>query len=226
MLMTFGGGAFGGSGTSAFGTIGAAGINVIPASPTSGRRDVGDSWLLAVEVRDDVTGCLSDATITATVTRPDTSTSALVVTRQALGFHTAPYVLAAVGRHTAVVAASGLVVGVATFAVDALPVSALPTLATVRAYLGSDTSATDATLSAVLAAETAAQAMACRVPAAYPADLGEALLRRVARNLAARSVPVASFSAFEGGGGEVRRVPQRDPEVARLEAPYRRLVVG
>ena len=67
--------------------------------------------------------------------------------------------------------------------------------------------------------------MACRIPAAYPADLGEALCRRVARNLAARSVPVASFSAFEGGG-TVTRVPQRDAEVARLEGPYRRLVVG
>lgn len=200
---------------------------LLPVSPDAGRLDVGATWLLAVEVRDDITGRLTDATVTATVTRPDTSTSALTVTRQSLGFYTAPYVLAATGRHTAVVLATGAVVGVATFAVDALPVSALPTLATVRAYLASTgpTSFTDADISAALAAETAAQAMACAVPAAYPADLAEALCRRVARNLAARSVPVASFSAFEGGATSTR-VPMKDAEIARLEAPYPRLVVG
>jgi hypothetical protein len=200
---------------------------VILVSPATGRTDVGASWLLAVEVRDDVTGRLTDATVTASVTRPDTSTSALTVTRESVGFYTAPYVLLAAGRHTGVVTVSGDVVGVGTFATDALAVSARPTLTDLRAYLAStgSTGFTDAELSAVLAAEGAAQAMACRVPAAYPADLGEALLRRVARNLAARSVPVASFSAFDGGG-TVQRVPMRDAEVARLEGPYRRLVVG
>lgn len=200
---------------------------VTAVSPAAGRLDVGDTWLLAVEVRDDVTDQLKDATVTATVTRPDTSTSVLTVTRQTLGFFTAPYALAAAGRHTAVVTSSGLVVGVATFAIDALPVAAPPTLADVKAYLASTgpTSFADADLTAVLAAERAAQAMACRVPAAYPADLAEALLRRVARNLAARSVPVASFSAFEGGA-TTTRVPMKDPEIARLEGPYRRLVVG
>lgn len=202
-------------------------MTVTAVTPTTGRSDVGDAWLLAVEVRDDVTGRLTDATVAATVTRPDTTTSVLTVARESTGFYTAPYVLAAPGRHTGIVSVSGVVVGVAAFAIDALSVASLPTLAVVRAYLAStgDTSFTDADISAVLASETAAQAIACRVPAAYPADLGEALCRRVARNLAARSVPVASFSAFEGGG-TVTRVPQRDAEVARLEAPYRRLVVG
>lgn len=63
------------------------------------------------------------------------------------------------------------------------------------------------------------------MPAAYPADLREALLRRVARNLAARAVPVASFTAFDGGATSTR-VPGRDPEVRRLEAPHLRLSVG
>lgn len=199
----------------------------IAVSPTTGRLHVGDSWLLAVDVRDDVTDRLTDATVTCTVTRPDNTTTTPTVTRQSLGYFTASYVLAAAGRHTAVLTAAGAVVSVAPFAVEALAVGALPTLADLKAYLQStgSTSFTDAALSLALAAETAAQAAACRVPAAYPADLREALYRRVARNLAARAVPVAQFSSFEGVG-TATRVPQRDPEVARLEAPYRRLVVG
>lgn len=209
------------------GALGLASPGVTAVSPLTGHSDVGDTWLLAIEVRDDVTGRLTDATVAATVTRPDASTSVLTVTRQSTGFYTAPYILAAPGRHTAVMSASGAVVGVATFAVDALAVAGPPGLAHVLAYLASTgpTSYTDAQVDDALAAERAAQAMACRIPAAYPADLGEALCRRVARNLAARSVPVASFSAFDGGG-TVTRVPQRDAEVARLEGPYRRLVVG
>lgn len=200
---------------------------VTAVSPATGRLDVGATWLLAVEIRDDVTGLLEDATVTATATRPDTTTSALAVTRQSTGLFTAPYVLAAAGRHTAVVAVSGALVGVATFAVDALAVASPPTPTEVQAYLGSagPTSFTLADITAALAAEQAAQAMACRVPAAFPADLREALCRRVARNLAARSVPVASFSSFEGGATSTR-VPMRDAEIARLEGPYRRLVVG
>lgn len=200
---------------------------VIAVSPDAGRLDVGATWLLAVELHDDVTDALKDATVTATVTRPDTSTSSPTVTKQSLGFYTAPYVLAASGRHTAVVTASGLLVGVATFAVDALAVGVLPTAAEVQTYLQSTgaTSFTLADIGLALAAETAAQARSCRVPAEYPADLREALYRRVARNLAARAVPVAQWTAFDGQATGTR-VPAKDVEVARLEAPYRRMVVG
>lgn len=102
-----------------------------------------------------------------------------------------------------------------------------PDVEDVAAYLG-ETSATEDEMAGALAAETAAQSRVCRVPAdpeALSADLREALLRRVARNLAARSVPVATFTSFEGGASSTR-VPASDPEVRRLEAPWRRLVVG
>jgi len=202
-------------------------VPVIAVSPDAGRLDVGDTWLLAVEIRDDVTAELKDATLTSVVTRPDTSTSSPTPVKQSLGFWTASYTLAAAGRHTAVVTASALLVGVASFAVEALAVGLVPTVAEVRAYLQSTgpTSFVDADLTGALAAELAAQARACRVPAQYPPDLREALYRRVARNLAARSVPVASFTAFDGGGTSTR-VPMRDAEVARLEAPFRRMAVG
>lgn len=110
---------------------------------------------------------------------------------------------------------------------------AIPDLAAVQEYLG-DTSWTDADVSGALAAELAAQAAVVR-PAyfldadaegyrAYPADLGEALMRRVARNLAARAVPL---SVAQGDAETAPAyVPRLDPEIRRLEAPYRRLVVG
>lgn len=75
-----------------------------------------------------------------------------------------------------------------------------------------------------LAAETAAQSRVCRIPDPYPADLAEALCRRVARNLAMRGTPLAVPVGDSEGGPAV--LPGRDPEVRRLEAPWRRLVVG
>ena len=92
------------------------------------------------------------------------------------------------------------------------------------AYLGETSWATE-DIAAALAAEAAAQARSCRLPVPLPADLREALLRRVARNLAARAVPVATFTTFEGGASTTR-VPMSDPEVRRLEGPWRRTVVG
>lgn len=99
----------------------------------------------------------------------------------------------------------------------------IPDLAAVKEYLG-DSSWTDAEISAALDAETASQAANCRIPATYPVDLGEALKRRVARNLAVRGVPLS----VQQGDIETTPtyVPRTDPEIRRFEAPYRRLVVG
>ncbi len=98
-----------------------------------------------------------------------------------------------------------------------------PDLSSVKEYLGDAVRGkSDALLGSVLAAEAAAQARVCRVDEAnYPADLAEALCRRVAANLARRSLPLGIQDAELGG----TRVGA-DPEVRRLEAPHRRLVVG
>lgn len=98
------------------------------------------------------------------------------------------------------------------------------TLTDVKTYLG-DVSWTDAEIQGALTAETAAQTNRCTIPEPLPADLAEARMRRVARNLAARAVPLQEFSSFDGGS-TVKTVTRTDPEVVRLEAPYRRLVVG
>jgi len=103
--------------------------------------------------------------------------------------------------------------------------SDLPTLANVKTYLGDAAGRwTDAELTEVLDAETAAQAAACRVVPFYTDDLRAALLRRTMRALALRSLPLAVLQG-DGEGGSIT-LPGRDPEVRRLEAARRKLVLG
>jgi hypothetical protein len=101
-----------------------------------------------------------------------------------------------------------------------------PTADDVELYLG-PTSYTTGEIVDVLAAEKAAQAARCRVPAddaVWPADLTEALCRRVARNLALRGIPLAVLQGDAEAGSLIP--PGRDPEVRRLEGPHRRITVG
>lgn len=79
------------------------------------------------------------------------------------------------------------------------------------------------------AAEKAAQARVCSVPAddaVWPADLAEALFRRTAHNLALRALPLGFEEVISETSATGMRVGGTDAEVRRLEAPYRRLVVG
>lgn len=110
-----------------------------------------------------------------------------------------------------------------------------PNAPIVTAYLaeqGAEWSA-DA-IAAALAAEEANQARRCRVPVPtvdepdpeWPADLAEALCRRVAANLAVRAVPLGVQSSINDFGVSSTRVGGLDREVRRLEAPYRKLVKG
>ena len=102
---------------------------------------------------------------------------------------------------------------------------AIPDLMAVTDYLGDAASRwQEADLTAALAAETAAQARRCTIPDPYPDDLAEALLRRVARNLALRALPLAVLQGDAETG--LMTLPGRDPEVRRLEAPFPRLGVG
>lgn len=95
-------------------------------------------------------------------------------------------------------------------------------------YLG-ETSWSLEEIGGALAAEAAAQLRVCDAPdleadpAADTADFDEALMRRVAVNLARRR-----FLSNVELGDEALLPPQpgRDPEVRRLEAPFRKLVFG
>jgi hypothetical protein len=199
---------------------------VNPYTEQSQTLDVGDEWVISVAILDD-DGDPTDATVGIIVTTPSGSTSSPTVTEDETGLYTATYTIAAEGRHLAVATSSGDVVGVCPFtawAASPTDADAMPDVAEVSLYLGDHSWSSDV-LTSVLAAEASAQRARCKVPAVYPADLREALLRRVARNLAARAVPVATFTSFEGGGTSAR-VPMVDAEIARLEGPYRKRRVG
>jgi hypothetical protein len=163
-------------------------------------------------------------TAVLTVTKPDGTTTTPSLTNDVVGTYQHDYPTLVVGHHSARIVLTGVNAGAVedNFEVTGTNLRYV-TLAALREYLG-DTSATDGELTSALAAEQSAQAARCKVDP-YPADLREALLRRVARNLAARSVPVATFSSFEGGTTSAR-VPQTDAEIQRLEGPYHRRTVG
>jgi hypothetical protein len=101
-----------------------------------------------------------------------------------------------------------------------------PSVGDIKVYLG-QTSFTDDQIESARAAELGAQSRVVRQPAAdavWDADLAEALKRRVARNLAMRGIPLAMFSGDADGGSLIP--PGRDPEVRRLEGPWRKLKSG
>lgn len=111
-----------------------------------------------------------------------------------------------------------------------------PTVTEAIAYLAATgTTYTEPVVAPVLAAERAAQAKRCRFPAdpaapadplPYPADLKEALFRRVAHTLAVRPLPLGMQATITEMGASTTRVGGTDAEVRRLESPWRKLVKG
>ena len=199
-------------------------MGVRAVSASSVLLPVGGQWLIEVETTD-LDGQLVDAAPTVAVTRPDGTavTPAPTAAPVTAGRYRATYTIAAPGRHIALVTAGG---DVADFAAHALAVTAgngMPDVPSVVAYLG-ETSHTEEEIGDALDAEAAAQRAVCRVGAVYPPDLAEALKRRVARNLELRQMPLA----MTRGDAEVGPtfLPGRDPEISRLEGPYRKLVFG
>lgn len=179
---------------------------------------------LTFEVLDSNGDLAAPGAATLTVTLPDGATATPTLDNPSTGVYTCDYAPAQAGRHVARFVATGANAGAAEDVFDVQAVTlARVTVVDVRDYLG-ETSATDPVIAQALLAEQFAQARRCRIDP-YTPDLREALLRRVARNLAARAVPVTSFTSFDGGG-TATRVPSTDPEIVRLEAPYRRLICG
>jgi hypothetical protein len=109
-----------------------------------------------------------------------------------------------------------------------------PDLAAVKAYLGDSGSWDDDAIDAARLAEIGNQSAMCRLPVdpdpesplPYPADLAEALCRRVAHNLALRALPLGVQANVSDMSVATTRVGGMDAEVRRLEGPYRKLPVG
>ena len=195
--------------------------SVAAATPVSSQLVVGGWWTVGVQVLDQY-GAPTTGTVTAAVTDPNGAATAPVVVAEATpGLYTAAVQLVSAGRWVAVLSVAG--VGVVAYVADAGDVVGglgLPTVDDVAAYLG-PTSVDEATLADALAAETAAQASECVTGPTYGADLRQALLRRVARNLALRGLPLAVLQGDSEAGSTV--LPGADSEIDRLERRYRRL---
>lgn len=109
-----------------------------------------------------------------------------------------------------------------------------PDLAAVKAYLGASHSWADSAVEEARLAEVAAQLRACRLPVdpdpenpePYPADLDEALCRRVAHNLALRNLPLGVQANVSDMAVATTRVGGMDAEVRRLEGPWRKVMFG
>lgn len=198
-------------------------MSVRSLAATSVNRVVGEIWDVLVEVRN-VDGDLVDAVPVVTVTPPSGPVTTPSVETVTTGVYRAAPPLTVAGRYVAHVAATGYgAIDVAAFVQSPTTASGMPLVAEVVDYLD-DTSWSTPEVQAALDTEAAAQRARCRVGAIYTADLREALMRRVQCNLARRAYPLA----LANGGGEADSVfvPSNDPEVRRLEAPYRKRKVG
>lgn len=91
----------------------------------------------------------------------------------------------------------------------------IPTLSDVSTTLGTTVPPE------VYAGEVADQASRCRVDP-YTDALAAALVRRCARAMAMRNLPLAVMQDEVGAF----RLSSIDPEIRRLEAPHRRVVIG
>lgn len=110
---------------------------------------------------------------------------------------------------------------------------AIPTLEEVRNRLSvPEGRISDEELTDTLAAEVQLQALVCRVPVdpteppadVFPVALKQAIFRRVARALAMKGLPIAVLRGDAETGSTI--LPSNDPEVRRLERPFRIEVVA
>lgn len=189
-----------------------------PRSATSVDLPVSGVWIIAVAAEVGLDGPV------VTVTLPNGSTVTPPVVADSWGCWRAEYVVTATGRYIARVTTAGHgAVDFTAYVTGVVAASAMPDAADLDAYLqsfGGHSWTTD-DLDDALTAESAAQRAACTIPAAYPADLRQALLRRGWRNLKMRGQPLLTIPGAEDGAATV--APGADPEVRRLERPYRKL---
>lgn len=207
-------------------------MGVRPLSSTAIELPVDGVWTLSVAVTDP-DGCPVSVTPTFTVTLPDGSTASPTPEEVTSGVYGAGYVVTVPGRHVARVTTPAN--GAADFTAHVtavVPAAGMPDLDDLRGdpdneddfgYLGRN-SATDDQIQEALDAEAANQRRVCKVPAAFGPDLRQALMRRVARNLAMQRIPLAVLQGDAENGSTTP--PGNDPEVRRFERPYRRLPVG
>lgn len=191
----------------------------------------GDTWVIGISATDSA-GELVAATMALSVFAPSgelTGDDAVAwEATDVVGLYEASVPLTEPGRWLAVGTASGTATGRTAWSCHSHSLTshgAMPCTGDVVKYLRKDAepySSDD--LAEALAAEAAAQRAKCRTGPVYSADLREALLRRVAVNLAKRNVTLGLVGTDSEAGAS--RLPTSDPEIRRLEGPYRKWPVG
>ena len=103
----------------------------------------------------------------------------------------------------------------------------VPSIAEVRAWSNvTAQSVSDVQLTQILDAETALQGASCVwAEGEYPSALAQAVLRRCAREIGSRQLPLG-LSSDTGGEYAPVRLPSYDVEIERLEAPYRVIAIA
>lgn len=211
-------------------------MTIKPVGVATADLPVGGVWLMDVEVTDDADDdCLTADTLTVTVTYPDGAEASPVPAELETGRYRTAFIVTMAGRYVARIV--GAVHGTAVFAAQARAVTpqfGMPTIEDLRGdpeadpptlgYLGVN-SHSDEDIQDALDAEAANQRRVCRVPAEYGPDLRQALLRRVARNLAMRRQKLGMIMPGDENA-QATFIPRVDAEIRRFEAPYRRLPVG
>jgi len=198
-------------------------------SNTSVELQLNGHWVMEFAVFDDNYCLVTDPTIAVLVTRPSGGTLSPTATAINTGIYRASLQTDENGRWVSSVNVTNYgSIGYAAWVEGVSTNTDLPSLTDVKNYLSdgdpdSLPSVSDAQLQEALEAEAAAQRRVCNVGATYPVDLRQALLRRVARNLALRGLPIMVLQGDAETGSLVP--PGRDPEVRRLEAGHRKLVL-
>lgn len=103
----------------------------------------------------------------------------------------------------------------------------IPTVTDVRSWTSVTVqSLSDVQIQQIIDAETAMQAALCRwVEDDYPVNLAQAMLRRCAREIAGRQLPLGLTADTAGEYAPVR-LPAYDVEIERLESPNRVIAVA
>jgi len=186
----------------------------------------GEQWTLVVETYDAYGYLSATVTPTAVVTLPDGTTAVPVFTAQRyLGGWLATYTPLVTGRFLAHMVTPEDAVNAAAYVAGPTTSGGMPTVDDAARYLKSSAASwSEPELQDELDAEFEHQQARCGVRAVYPGPLRKALLRRVQRALAMRALPLAVMQGDADGGSQL--LPGNDPEVRRLEGPYRKLVTG
>lgn len=110
----------------------------------------------------------------------------------------------------------------------------IPSFTDVKDYLGPDHSWSDLAISDALAAQAGDQAKKCKIPTMagnptwMPDALAQALCRRTQVALSLQPLPLGVQVTVSEYNAATTRLssPSRDPLVADLERPFRKLVIG